>query len=390
MIREFSTLADETALVAHYRELGFGNRLIAEATGIRRSRVCYLQRKLGYSSKVFPPELRGFRPFPPETVAKAIELRKQGVSSREIGIAIGVPADDAYNLLYRQGWRANTSPIQERGRPLTTPEQTAEILRLSDQKLGRRTIARRLQMRDSRVREALLRAGRVTRRCTGKPPAQIRGDVSYLDLTPGVAWSFGLIFGDGSLSRERRQISLTSGDRDVVEKFACLHGTPTIVQRGNAWTVTLSSARLYRELQTYGLGPKKSAMLQFPKLAADLMPHFVRGLIDSDGSFYPAGKTRNSHLLRFDYACICEPFMHDLRDVLIQHGGVSPKRPVVGRQQTDTPNKVWKVKYSHADAVKIGHWAYAVSTDDIRCSRKFNKWNLAKDHVLPRRGSKGQ
>ena len=64
MIREFSTLADETALVAHYRELGFGNRLIAEATGIRRSRVCYLQRKLGYSSKVFPPELRGFRPFP--------------------------------------------------------------------------------------------------------------------------------------------------------------------------------------------------------------------------------------------------------------------------------------------------------------------------------------
>lgn len=86
---------------------------------------------------------------------------------------------------------------------------------------------------------------------------------------------------------ERKAPDLAHLGRDVVEKFARLHGTPTIVQRGNAWTVTISSARLYRELQAYGLGPKKSAMLQFPKLAADLLPHFVRGLIDSDGSFTP-------------------------------------------------------------------------------------------------------
>ena len=46
---------------------------MSRKTRIGRLRICYLLRKLGCSSKVFPPELRGFRSFAPEIVAEAIE-----------------------------------------------------------------------------------------------------------------------------------------------------------------------------------------------------------------------------------------------------------------------------------------------------------------------------
>ena len=66
--------------------------------------------------------------------------------------------------------------------------------------------------------------------------------------------------------------------------------------------VTWTCARLYRELESYGLCPNKSARIQIPKLHPSVLPHFVRGLIDADGSFYRKGSGNLSDLLAFCHA----------------------------------------------------------------------------------------
>ncbi len=113
-----------------------------------------------------------------------------------------------------------------------------------------------------------------------------------------------------------------------------------------------------------------------------MLPHFVRGLIDSDGSFYRKGPGKLSDLLAFCYACICGPFMQDLRDAMVQHAGVSQSLHVKSRLQRDTPNTVWFIKYSHANATKLGQLVYGPSTEAIRGERKHARWFAAKDRVL--------
>ena len=213
---------------------------------------------------------------------------------------------------------------------------------------------------------------------------QVNANVSYLELTPEMAWCLGLIYGDGHLSSIGHQVTIVTSDQDVAETFAKIHGRPRVVTNGKYSRVTWTCARLYRELESYGLCPNKSAKLEFPKLDGDLLPHFVRGLIDSDGSFYRKGPGNLSHLLAFCYACICEPFMRDLRDVMVEHGGVSASLDVKSRIQKDTPNTVWFIKYSHANSTKFGQWVYGPSSEGNRGERKHATWSAYKDLVLRR------
>jgi hypothetical protein len=47
---------------------------------------------------------------------------------------------------------------------------------------------------------------------------------SFFPLTPEKAWLLGLIYGDGSLCIDRRKISITSGDYDVIDNINHLFG----------------------------------------------------------------------------------------------------------------------------------------------------------------------
>lgn len=210
----------------------------------------------------------------------------------------------------------------------------------------------------------------------------MRADISYLNPTPEMAWCLGLIYGDGHLSNVGNQVHIISSDRDVIEKHAKIHGNLRIIYGETYSQVTWTCARLYRELESYGLCPNKSAILQFPKLNPSMLPHFVRGLIDPDGSFYRKGPGKLSDLLAFCYACICGSFMQDLRDAMVRHAGVSQSLHVKSRLQRDTPNTVWFIKYSHANATKRGQWVYGPSTEAIRGERKYGRWYAAKDRIL--------
>ena len=62
--------------------------------------------------------------------------------------------------------------------------------------------------------------------------------------------------------------------------------------------------------------------------------------------------------------------------------GVSKSLHVNSRLQKDLPNAVWFIKYSYANATKLGQWVYGPSREAIRGERKYARWYAAKDRPL--------
>lgn len=193
---------------------------------------------------------------------------------------------------------------------------------------------------------------------------------SFFPLTPEKAWLLGLIYGDGSLRNDGRTITVTSGDCDVIDNINHLFGdnlsisSPAPTYRA----ITLHSGRLWKELNaSFALVPNKSRILCYPELPDEMKPHFVRGLLDSDGCWYL--DTRNPQKkLKFSYVSLSLPFITSLRLDLINHVGVSKQRNV-------HKGSGYIVDYSNKDALAIGRWLYADSTPETRCGRKFAIWS---------------
>jgi hypothetical protein len=141
-------------------------------------------------------------------------------------------------------------------------------------------------------------------------------DWSFAPLTPEKAWMLGLIYGDGSLSSQGYGITISSGDRDVIDNInMMLGGGIGIVDRETYLDINICSGRLWKELRDlYGLHPNKSKTMQYPKIPVELQPHFVRGLIDSDGCWYSDTRSKSPRLI-FTYESMSEHFVSDLREV---------------------------------------------------------------------------
>lgn len=100
------------------------------------------------------------------------------------------------------------------------------------------------------------------------------------------AWWLGATFGDGHSDNRkgRRSITFVSGDKDLVEKWAALCGAVVSPKEGH-WKAVKGDVRLTEKLAALGMAGKKGDSLRWPDgLPEALVPDFVRGLWDTDGS----------------------------------------------------------------------------------------------------------
>jgi hypothetical protein len=238
-----------------------------------------------------------------------------------------------------------------------------------------RQIAGALGVPKSTVARRLKDAGLARTRSQGqihgcRRETAVPSDWSFFPLTPEKSWLLGLIYGDGSLRKEGRGFVITSGDIDVLHNINRLFADRLwIRQEKGCATIQVNSVRLFQELATvFRLASCKAATLHHPVLLPIETPHFVRGLLDSDGSW--SLDTRGDiALLTFRYTSIARSFVCSLRDTLVEHVQVSEKRRV-----TKGAGRSWTITYANHDAVRIGHWVYAHSTPESRCARKYARW----------------
>lgn len=115
-----------------------------------------------------------------------------------------------------------------------------------------------------------------------------------LTWTPEVAYAVGLVATDGNLSPSGRHVSVSSGEREVLESFLrCIKRSAHIgTNRSGFGSLTLrvqiGDVRLYRWLLSIGLTPRKSHTLGAIGCPTDVFPHLLRGLLDGDGSIISA------------------------------------------------------------------------------------------------------
>lgn len=139
------------------------------------------------------------------------------------------------------------------------------------------------------------------------------------------AYWLGFIFGDGYISEKAPwTVILTSVDQEHILRFAnTVHYTGNIAKAKGGYEGSKEQARLTicrkkmcQDIRKYG---RKSNNDGIPQLASHLMPHYIRGYFDADGSVFLANTTASTNKKKYAYlnAQIIGniPFIHQLKEL---------------------------------------------------------------------------
>ena len=159
------------------------------------------------------------------------------------------------------------------------------------------------------------------------------------------AYWLGFMYADGYVQNTKLNaevaIELTARDTNHLRKFnKSLHGNiePTIRFRitGNIIAKDgIASFRIYcksmaKDLISHGCVPNKTFVIEMPELSKELLPHFVRGYFDGDGSMY---KDISRNFIGFNFTSGSEKMMQGLQAYLYSQG-------IYAYFRKETPNKL--------------------------------------------------
>lgn len=157
------------------------------------------------------------------------------------------------------------------------------------------------------------------------------GQLNNID-TQEKAYLLGFLFGDGTIStyeendgriRFLTKISINEIDCDIINQlhilFPFLNKNTFDYSKYNLksnvqYSLTKSSKLLFDDLMLNGLYPRKSYenkdKLRLPNLDNSLIPHFIRGFFDADGSVYVRAKRKN--LITIEFTSVSKQFLIDI------------------------------------------------------------------------------
>lgn len=130
----------------------------------------------------------------------------------------------------------------------------------------------------------------------GGRPREITFDEGFFAELGGEpqAYFLGLLAADGCVHqcRTKIELSLSDPDQHILDDFLCvINGSGCRIARRNlkdrkpAYRLTLCSKQMAADLITWGLTPGKTEGLELKRpIPPGLVPHFMRGLWDGDGS----------------------------------------------------------------------------------------------------------
>ena len=116
-------------------------------------------------------------------------------------------------------------------------------------------------------------------------PRQVRS----FDWSPELAYVVGLLTTDGSLSSDRRHISFTSQDIELITHVKTILRKKNKIGftrnfRSEAYRIQICDVQMYDWLLSIGLMPKKSLIIGKIKIPNKYFIDFLRGHLDGDGS----------------------------------------------------------------------------------------------------------
>lgn len=130
----------------------------------------------------------------------------------------------------------------------------------------------------------------------GRPPKSVD---FFRVWSPEMAYVLGYWWADGCMRIKRvtgaHEVSIASNDLEHLEVMANLIGASYHLRKvsllSQTYVISFCSKEMYYDLLQHGGTPRKSRIIEFPYIPEELLPHFVRGVVDGDGTLsWNAGK----------------------------------------------------------------------------------------------------
>ena len=201
------------------------------------------------------------------------------------------------------------------------------------------------------------------------------------DLTENSVYLLGFIAADGSILESRGhpsvlEIALAEKDKYHLIKLRnliCEDIPVRLKEKYKAVVCSFCSVKLVENLSKFGIVPRKSLTLQFPKnIPNNLIRHFVRGYFDGDGHVRQRINKRYGH----EYPAL-EFSMLGTKDFLIdikRFFCLEYAKDVGCLEDLNNYGKnVFRLTFSTRSAREFGNWIYKDCT--IKLDRKFDVYN---------------
>ena len=194
----------------------------------------------------------------------------------------------------------------------------------------------------------------------------------FSSWSPEMAYVLGLVVTDGCISREGT-VSLSMNDKDLLEKVKkvmdSMHKiTPSKHQKG-LYYFHFTREKLVKDLERFGVLPRKSLTIKLPGVPQEYLPDFIRGVFDGDGSVF-FDKRRPKFPLRAKFVSGSEDFINGLQKSLKFLG--MPKRTIY-RQKTKNGWSYMFI-YDHKDSVNLFNILYKNTQNRLFLDRKYERF----------------
>lgn len=174
------------------------------------------------------------------------------------------------------------------------------------------------------------------------------------------AYFYGLLLTDGSVhetSDHKKRISLFINDKDIVVKVAKWLGCADKVRKyGKRYRLQIHSDVLFNDLRALGCTKNKTREANYPFILKNLDKHFIRGVLDGDGSF----SVRNRHkgfYLKFNGNQL---LLYGIFTKIKEHVDVSPSHINYPIDYDDhyTMDSYCFITYNKYSTLKVRDWLY--------------------------------
>lgn len=188
------------------------------------------------------------------------------------------------------------------------------------------------------------------------------------------AYWLGFLFADGNISSDgyRIEVRLSIKDINHLEKFRKFLDLKNSIRsgicNGNGYChLSVRNKHMWNQLNSKGCVPRKTLILEFPKLSVfqnkSLVYDFIRGYVDGDGCLFTAKYKYNVTQINMAGT---KKFLLQVKKLLKFNGYIR------SLSSKNKPNKAFLLWYSNIPSRKIARLLYENAT--IYLDRKYEKY----------------
>ncbi len=173
------------------------------------------------------------------------------------------------------------------------------------------------------------------------------------------AYVLGYLFADGNINwnpeKGYQSVTITASEKDHehLEKIRnIISSTKPLLysEKTRSYRLIANSKKLCKVLMKLGLVPSKSLIVEFPEIPKKYLRHFIRGVIDGDGTVRYV-KRKRSPYFEISISSGSHSFLKSVSAILNEHVGIDAGIRKVGKN-------TYLLQYSCSRGKKLAEWIY--------------------------------